>query len=255
MLWNTMSRIKMLVRWKDRPMPRRQRSCGAMPVTSRPLKLMLPASGRRWPVMRLKSVVLPAPLGPMMALIEPRATLKLTPPRAWKPSKLLLRSRTSSNLSPPPEPARRRLHRSRDPAGEDEEQHDEDDAEDERPVLRVGDDLLVQPDEDEGAQRRADEGAHAAQERHDQHLGGLGPVREVGEDAPVEDAEKPAREPREGARDDEGRQLVAAHVDADDLRALRGLAEGREHAAERRAHHAAEQPEARGGEDEREEIE
>src|SRR6266536_2449177 len=120
--------------------------------------------------MRLKSVVLPAPLGPMMALIEPRGTLKLTRVTAWKPPKLLLRSRTSSNLSP---------------AWEDEEQHDKDGAEDERPVLRVGDDLLVQPDENESAEGGADEGAHAAEERHDQDLGRLGPVREVGEDATV----------------------------------------------------------------------
>src|SRR5215510_3468767 len=167
-------------------MPSRQRSCGAMPAISRFLKVTLPASGLRWPVMRLKSVVLPAPLGPMMALIEPWGTLKETPPTAWKPSKLFLRSRTSSNLAPPPEPARRRPHRARDPAGEYEEQHDEDRAQDERPVLRVGDDLLVEPDEHESAQRRAHEVDHAAQERHDHHLAGLDPVREVGKVAPVE---------------------------------------------------------------------
>ena len=41
---NTVSRGKMLVRWNERPMPRRQRSWGAMPVTSRPLKI---DAGRR----------------------------------------------------------------------------------------------------------------------------------------------------------------------------------------------------------------
>ena len=138
-------------------MPRPQRSCGAMPVTSRSLKRTLPASALRCPVMRLKSVVLPAPLGPMMALIEPRGTLKLTRVTAWKPPKLLLRSRTSSNLSPASETARRRLQCARDAAGEDEEQHDKDGAEDERPVLRVGDDLLVQPDENESAEGGADD--------------------------------------------------------------------------------------------------
>mgnify|MGYP003694169617 CR=1 FL=1 len=63
-------------------MPRRQRSCGAIPVTSRPLNTMWPVSGRRWPVIRLNNVVFPAPLGPMMALIEPGATVRLTPPTA-----------------------------------------------------------------------------------------------------------------------------------------------------------------------------
>src|SRR6266496_3577199 len=141
--------------------------------------------------MRLKSVVLPAPLGPMMALIEPRGTLKLTPPTAWKPSKLLLRSRTSSNLAPPSEAAGCRLQRARDAAGKD---------------------------------------------------------------AAVEDAEEPARETREDAGHDEGRQLVATHIDADELRALGILTDGGEHAAERRADDAAKEPEARGHEEKGEEI-
>src|SRR5947207_14068554 len=210
----------MLVRWNERPMPRPQRSCGAMPVISRSLKRTLPASALRCPVMRLKSVVLPAPLGPMMALIEPRGTLKLTRVTAWKPPKLLLRSRTSSNLSPPSETARRRLQCARDAAGEDEEQHDKDGAEDERPVLRVGNDLLVQPDENESAEGGADEGAHAAEERPDQDLGRRRPARELGADATVEDAEEPPRESREDAGDDKGRQHVAPHVDPDQCRAL-----------------------------------
>src|SRR6266850_585453 len=197
----TVSLGKMLVRWKERPMPSRQRSCGAMPVTSRPLKLMLPASGRRWPVIRLKSVVLPAPLGPMMALTEPRGTEKLTPPTAWKPSKLLRSSRTSSTRRPPREPAPETKGGARDPSGKDEEEHDEDGAEDEGPVLRVRDDLLVEPEEHEGA------------------------------------------------------QLVAPHVDPDELRALRVLADGREHASEGRAHDAAQEPEAAADHDQGEEVE
>src|SRR2546430_7584552 len=35
----------------------RSRSCGGMPVTSRPLSTTRPASQRRWPVIRLNSVV------------------------------------------------------------------------------------------------------------------------------------------------------------------------------------------------------
>src|SRR5213080_2863030 len=157
--------------------------------------------------MRLKSVVLPAPLGPMMALTEPRGTEKLTPPTAWKPSKLLRSSRTSSTRRPSREPAPEAKGGARDPSGKDEEEH-------------------------EGAQGGTEEGAHASQERHDQHLGGLGPVGEVREDASVEDTEEAAGEAREGARDDEGAQLVAPHVDPDELRALRVLADGREHAPE-----------------------
>src|SRR6266852_4388238 len=205
--------------------------------------------------MRLKSVVLPAPLGPMMALTEPRGTEKLTPPTAWKPSKLLRSSRTSSTRRPPREPAPEAKGGARDPSGKDEEKHDEDGAEDEGPVLRVRDDLLVEPEEHKGAQGGTEEGAHAPQERHDQHLGGLGPVGEVREDASVEDAEEAAGHSREGARDDEGAQLVAPHVDPDELRALRVLADGREHAPEGRAHDAAQEPEAAADHDQGEEVE
>src|SRR5258706_11515295 len=110
----------MLVRWNDRPIPRRQRSWGAIPVTSRSLKTTRPPSGSRCPVIRLNSVVLPAPLGPMMALIEPRGTVKDTPPTAWKPSKLLRTSCTSSTGGPPREPPPEVGHRARDPPPENE---------------------------------------------------------------------------------------------------------------------------------------
>src|ERR1700730_810924 len=211
----TVSLGKILVRWKERPMPSRQRSCGAMPVTSRSLKRTLPASGRRWPVMRLKSVVLPAPLGPMIALIDPRGTLKLTPPTARKPSKLLRRPRTSSTGRPPPETVLEGDRGAGDPAGEYEEEHHQNGAEDQGPVLGVRDDLLIEPDQDGRAEGRAEEGAHAAEERHDQDLRRFGPVGEIREDPAVEDAEEPAGLSREATRQHEGRQFVAAHVDAD----------------------------------------
>src|ERR1700675_4189516 len=202
----TVRRGKMFVRWNERPMPMRQRSCGAMPVTSRFLKTTRPVSGLTWPVMRLNSVVLPAPLGPMMALIEAGGTVKLTPSTAWKPPKLFRRSRTSS-MRPlfPHEAVADQRGGAREPAREDEQQGDEDGAEDERPVLRVGHDLLVQPQQHEGAEGGAEEGAHAAEERHDQDLGRLGPVGEVRKDPAVEDAEESPGEARERPREDEGR--------------------------------------------------
>src|SRR6185437_16457231 len=48
------------------------------------------------PVIRLNSVVLPAPLGPMIALRSPGMTRKLTARVACKPPKLLLRLLSSS---------------------------------------------------------------------------------------------------------------------------------------------------------------
>src|SRR5260370_23169935 len=49
---------------------------------------MEPADGRSRPPIRLNSVVLPAPFGPMRATISPSATSKLTRWRTRRPPKL-----------------------------------------------------------------------------------------------------------------------------------------------------------------------
>src|SRR3990167_6379806 len=232
--WNTVSLGKMLIRWKDRPTRSGQTWWGGRPVMSRPSRSTAPASGRRWPVTRLKSVVLPAPFGPMIAAISPRARARLTPATAWKPSNALWTSRTSSTPEPQEAPAPV-VERTDEPAGEREQQHDQDRAEHERPVLGVGRDLLVQHEQHERTDGGTVEVAHAAEDRHDQDLGGLRPVDEVGEHAAVEDAEEPARETRERPREDEGDQFPAPDVDADELCALGILPDRREDAAERRA--------------------
>src|SRR5262249_60561457 len=59
-------------------MPRREMRSGVEPAMSVPLKRMRPLVGRRTPVRQLKNVLLPAPLGPMIARISPRGTAKLT---------------------------------------------------------------------------------------------------------------------------------------------------------------------------------
>ena len=56
--------------WKVRPMPASQSSCGLRPDISRPSSRTRPVSGRKKPFSRLNSVVLPAPLGPMMPRIS-----------------------------------------------------------------------------------------------------------------------------------------------------------------------------------------
>src|SRR5688572_31923186 len=86
--------------------------------------------------MRLKKVVLPAPLGPMMAAIWPGATVRLTPPTARKPSNAFRMSRTSSTARSPEAPPDQ-LHGAGQAAREHEQQEDQDAAEHERPVLGV----------------------------------------------------------------------------------------------------------------------
>src|SRR5215470_14484447 len=57
-----------------------------------PLNNTRPAVGRTTPVRQLKKVLLPAPLGPMMALISPDPTSKFTLLRAVRPPKRTVRS-------------------------------------------------------------------------------------------------------------------------------------------------------------------
>src|SRR5690348_18245903 len=109
---------------------------GAAPVMSRPSSRTVPLSGCRWPVMRLNSVDLPAPLGPITAAIWRVSTVRLTSQTARKPAKDLERpaiSSTATALQPVPQ----ERDTADDPAGEGEQQHQEDRAEHKRPVLRV----------------------------------------------------------------------------------------------------------------------
>ena len=56
-------------------MPRHTRRAGNRLVMSSPSKKMRPELGRRNPLIRLKNVVLPAPLGPMIARSSPSSTV------------------------------------------------------------------------------------------------------------------------------------------------------------------------------------
>ena len=90
MFSKTVRRGNIFVLWKERPIPSRQILWGGMGVMSIPLKISFPSSLERCPVIRLKRVVFPAPLGPMMEQISPLFTEKLTPFTARKPSKAFL---------------------------------------------------------------------------------------------------------------------------------------------------------------------
>src|SRR5665213_1925391 len=181
---------------------------------SRPSRRTVPPSGCRWPVIRLNSVDLPAPFGPMTAAIWPVSTLRSTSETARKPAKDLLRPATSSTPHPP-RSRPQRVEPAEDAARKGEQQHQEDRPEHERPILGVVGDLLVEPNEGQRADRRSPEIIHAAEDRHDQHLGRFRPEHVIGEDAAAEDAVERPGEPGERAGDDKGRELVEPDVDAD----------------------------------------
>ena len=65
---------KTLETWNVRPRPARVRRYGGRLETSRPCSSTLPAVGRTSPESRLKSVVLPAPFGPMIPTNSPART-------------------------------------------------------------------------------------------------------------------------------------------------------------------------------------
>src|SRR5262245_44840637 len=89
-------------------MPRREMRSGGRPAMSAPPNRMRPLVGRRTPVRQLKNVLLPAPLGPMIARISPRGTAKLTLFSAVRPPKRTVNPSVrsiASKDSPPRLPA------------------------------------------------------------------------------------------------------------------------------------------------------
>src|SRR6267142_4329906 len=87
---------KMFVIWKVFARPRRLMTSGPRPVTSVPRKTIRPAVGACRPLMMLKSVDLPAPLGPMTENTSPSLTMRLTRDRAARAPKLFDTPSTSS---------------------------------------------------------------------------------------------------------------------------------------------------------------
>src|SRR5690606_16591678 len=83
--------------WKVRLISSAVIRCGDRLVSSWPSKRIEPLSGFKTPLTMLKAVVLPAPLGPIRAVMEPASTSKLAPFTAFKPPKDLWRSLTSSS--------------------------------------------------------------------------------------------------------------------------------------------------------------
>ena len=63
----TVKSRKMLVRWYERPIPRRAMRCAGQPATSSPSTRMRRPTAGSAPDSRLVKVVLPAPFGPMIA--------------------------------------------------------------------------------------------------------------------------------------------------------------------------------------------
>jgi hypothetical protein len=83
----------MPVSWNDRPIPSLARAAAPHSVTSCPLKTMRPSLRRDCPLSRLKSVVVPAPFGPMMDMRVASITSSVTRSTATCPPNRMVASR------------------------------------------------------------------------------------------------------------------------------------------------------------------
>src|SRR5882672_3128751 len=84
--------------WNVRAMPSAARRCTGRRVMSDPARRIVPPSARTTPEMRLMSVVLPAPFGPMRPSASPSAMLRSTRSTAVTPPKRFVRPTVSSNI-------------------------------------------------------------------------------------------------------------------------------------------------------------
>ena len=91
----TVSPEKSRESWNERPSPRRARADAVRPVTSTPASSTRPLSARKNPEMTSNSVVLPAPLGPMIPRTSPCVACSDTSSSAALPPKASEIPRTS----------------------------------------------------------------------------------------------------------------------------------------------------------------
>src|SRR5216117_2644819 len=213
-LSSALSWSKRLTSWNDRAIPARIRSLTGCFVTSWPRKRMWPSSAVSSPLIRLTSVVLPAPLEPMRASTSPSCTRKSTRSTArnspncfttaFVSSSTLIDRRGGPRYGPPhppslgrapaqqwrasgliqdvssvpplgpPPPRHQPLGRADDAGGQREHEHHENDAEEKLPVHRVADGVALEIVVDDGADDRAEEGAEPTQHGHEDALAGEG---------------------------------------------------------------------------------
>ncbi len=97
----TVNPLKSRIAWNVRAMPRRASRCGGSRVMSSPANRMVPSSARKCPEMRLMSVVLPAPFGPMSPNTCLSGIARSIVFTATTPPNRLVSERVSSNIFGP----------------------------------------------------------------------------------------------------------------------------------------------------------
>ena len=95
MLSMTDMRVRVRGTWNVRTRPRRAMRCGCERSIRRPSKCTRPRSAERKPEITLNNVDLPAPFGPIRAVIDPASTSSDASSTARRPPKARTTSRTS----------------------------------------------------------------------------------------------------------------------------------------------------------------
>src|SRR5215472_9455495 len=172
-------------------------------VMSRSSNKTWPLSGWRWAVIRLTSVVLPAPFEPTSDRNSPFSTVKLTPSQALSTPNRLRSSTVRNRL------ILRSLHghqplgdlrQSADDAGRKQQyQRHQHGAEQQLPVLGRGHGVGLDEGEGDAADDRAKEIAEAAEQGHKHDFAGKRPVQNIRRRQPVERRPQDAGKPGEGA--------------------------------------------------------
>src|SRR5690554_1564629 len=265
----TVMRESALVSWNVRTMPALATLPAGSPASERPLKDHSPLSGLSKPVRRLNSVVLPAPLGPIRAVILPRWTSRWSTSTATMPPKARCTpsaTRIGSGLRAPgtrstsentervasadidrqlllvPEDALR---------AEDDEHHERHADHDEAERLDLlgaqhgrGDHVThdgldeheARPQEHR-AEHGAEHGRGAAEQQEGPDEERRGTAHRVGLDGLGEDEHDAAERPH-AATEDERLHLVGVHALAERAHGVLVLTDPLEHASPRRAHEA-----------------
>ena len=253
-----------LVIWNERPRPAAAIRYGGKPAIDWPASTTDPWSGANMPVIRLNTVVLPAPLGPISACsVRSRTDERRVGHRLDAAERLREVARFQHHAAGVRRMLqelgqrhalldRARAHRrglddlrlerlgqappyAHQSGRREHDERDEEQAEVQQPVRRPDRQVFLEQDVEQRAQRRAEQAAHAADDDHGEQRAGERDRRRVGRREAMMEREQHAGAAGQHRRHDVGDLLVAVGRVADELRALLVLADGDQHGADRRA--------------------
>src|SRR6266436_5175254 len=185
--------------WNVRRTPLSAISCGRSLSSRSPFSSMRPVASGTRPVIALKSVVFPAPFGPITATTSPGATSRLTPDKALSPPKPTDTSRSASSLAGVAnrgfsltiislgECGRDTLQKGHQPSGAEKEDDDHEAGDHKLLVARQVAQKLRRHGEHDGAEHRAGEARQPADQHDPEVQDEFEQIESFGRDLPDKD--------------------------------------------------------------------